>query len=150
MCVCACVRSAAELCPTLCDPMDCSPPGSFIVEIFQARILVGGYQFLLQGNLPDSRIEPKSPASTALAEGFFTTVPPGKPVLCSAGHYFNVMEYWLGLSHEAAATAKSLQSCPTLCNPIDNSPTRLLSLEFSRQEHWSGLPFPSPVHESEK
>ena len=23
------------------------------------------------------------------------------------------------------------------------------SLEFSRQEHWSGLPFPSPMHESE-
>ena len=29
-------------------------------------------------------------------------------------------------------------------------PTRLPSLGFSRQEHWSGLPFPSPVHESEK
>ena len=42
--------------------------------------------------------------------------------------------------------AKSLQSCPTLCNPIDSSP----SLGFSRQEHWSGLPFPSPMHESEK
>ena len=25
-----------------------------------------------------------------------------------------------------------------------------LSLGFSRQEHWSGLPFPSPVHENEK
>ena len=25
-----------------------------------------------------------------------------------------------------------------------------LSLRFSRQEHWSGLPFPSPMHESEK
>ena len=25
-----------------------------------------------------------------------------------------------------------------------------LSMGFSRQEHWSGLPFPSPVHESEK
>ena len=25
-----------------------------------------------------------------------------------------------------------------------------LSLEFSRQEYWSGLPFPSPMHESEK
>ena len=25
-----------------------------------------------------------------------------------------------------------------------------LALGFSRQEHWSGLPFPSPVHESEK
>ena len=24
------------------------------------------------------------------------------------------------------------------------------SLGFSRQEHWGGLPFPSPVHESEK
>ena len=29
-------------------------------------------------------------------------------------------------------------------------PTRLPSLGFSRQERWSGLPFPSPVHESEK
>ena len=30
-------------------------------------------------------------------------------------------------------------------------PTRLpLSLGFSRQEYWSGLPFPSPMHESEK
>ena len=44
----------------------------------------------------------------------------------------------------AAATAKSLQSCPTLCNPIDSSPTGSPSLGFSRQEHWSGLPFPSP------
>ena len=26
----------------------------------------------------------------------------------------------------------------------------LLPLGFSRQEHWSGLPFPSPMHESEK
>ena len=25
-----------------------------------------------------------------------------------------------------------------------------LSLGFSRKEHWSGLPFPSPMHESEK
>ena len=30
---------AAQLCPTLCDPMDCSPPGSSVHEIFQARIL---------------------------------------------------------------------------------------------------------------
>ena len=37
-----------------------------------------------------------------------------------------------------------LQSCPTLCDPIDGSPTDFPSLGFSRQEHWSGLPFPSP------
>ena len=40
--------------------------------------------------------------------------------------------------------AKSLQSCPTLCDPIDSSPPGSPSLGFSRQEHWSGLPFPSP------
>ena len=37
----------------------------------------------------------------------------------------------------AAPTAKSLQSCHWLCATP--------SLEFSRQEHWSGLPFPSPT-----
>ena len=37
--------------------------------------------------------------------------------------------------------AKSLQSCLTLCDPIDGSPPGSLSLGFSRQEHWSGLPF---------
>ena len=41
----------------------------------------------------------------------------------------------------AAAAAKLLQSCPTLCDSIDSSPP---SLGFSRQEHWSGSPFPSP------
>ena len=50
----------------------------------------------------------------------------------------------------AAAAAKSLQSCPTLCDPRDGSPPGSPSLGFSRQEHWSGLPFPSPMHESEK
>ena len=51
----------------------------------------------------------------------------------------------------AAAAVKSLQSCPTLCDPIDGSLSKLSpSLGFSRQEHWSGLPFPSPMHESEK
>ena len=49
----------------------------------------------------------------------------------------------------AAAAAKSLQSCPTLCDPIDGSHQAPPSLGFSRQEHWSGLPFPSPVRESE-
>ena len=86
----------------------------------------------------------------------------------------------------AATAAKSLQSCPTLCDPIDGSPpgspvpgilqARILewvhishesekwkwsrsvfatpwtaayqappSMGFSRQEHWSGLPLPSPI-----
>ena len=49
-----------------------------------------------------------------------------------------------------SAAAKMSQSCPTLCNPRDGSPPGSPSLGFSRQEQWSGLPFPSPMHGSEK
>ena len=35
-------REVAQLCPTLCDPMDCSPPGSSVHGIFQARVLESG------------------------------------------------------------------------------------------------------------
>ena len=35
-----------------------------------------------------------------------------------------------------------IQSCLTLCDPTDCSPPGSLSLEFSRQEHWSELPDP--------
>ena len=50
----------------------------------------------------------------------------------------------------AAAAAKSFQSCPTLCDSIDGSPTGSAIPGILQQEHWSGLPFPSPTHESEK
>ena len=43
-----------------------------------------------------------------------------------------------------AAAGKSLQSCLTLFDPIDSSLQAPPSTGFSRQEHWSGLPFPSP------
>ena len=44
----------------------------------------------------------------------------------------------------SAAAAKSLQSCPTLRDPIDGSPPGSPVPGILRQEHWSGLPFPSP------
>ena len=50
----------------------------------------------------------------------------------------------------AAAAAKLLQLCLTLCDSIDSAHQAPPSLGFSRQEHWSGLPFPSPMPESEK
>ena len=40
--------------------------------------------------------------------------------------------------------AKSLQLCSTLCIPMDCSPQAPLSMEFFRQEYWSGLPRPPP------
>ena len=36
---CMHARTVTQLCLTLCDPMDCSPPGSSLHGIFQARIL---------------------------------------------------------------------------------------------------------------
>ena len=45
----------------------------------------------------------------------------------------------------ASAAAKSLQSNLTLCNPMDCVAYQApLSMGFSRQEYWSGLPCPSP------
>ena len=50
----------------------------------------------------------------------------------------------------AAAAAKSLQSCPTLCNPIDGSPpgSTVPGILQARTLEW--VAFPSPMHESEK
>ena len=56
----------------------------------------------------------------------------------------------LNFQDTATATAKSCQSCPTLLDPIDGSPPgSAIPGRFSRQEHWSGLPFPSPMQEIE-
>ena len=51
----------------------------------------------------------------------------------------------------AAAAAKSLQSRVVLCaTPETAAHQAPPSLGFSRQGYWSGLPFPSPMHEGEK
>ena len=38
------------------------------------------------------------------------------------------------------------QLCLTLCDTMNCSRAAFLSMEFSRQEYWGGLPFPSPGH----
>ena len=110
----------------LCDSMDCSLPGFSAQGIFQAKKLEWVAIFYSRES-SKTRIEPMSLVSPATTGRFFTT-----SATC------------------AAAAAKSLQSCPTLCDPIDGSTPGSPNLGFSRQEHWSGLPFPSPMHESEK
>ena len=52
-----------------------------------------------------------------------------------------IQSIMISISH---VPAKSLQSCPTLCNPMDCSLPAPLSMGFSRQEYWSGLPCPPP------
>ena len=49
-----------------------------------------------------------------------------------------------GLAMDGALKV-TMNSCPTLCNPMDSSLHQAPpSMGFSRQEYWSGLPFPSP------
>jgi len=56
----------------------------------------------------------------------------------------------LAAAAAAVAAAKTLQSCPSLCDPIDSSPSGSPVPGILQARTWSGLPFPSPVHESEK
>ena len=59
--------------------------------------------------------------------------------------------FWIvSILMAAAAAAKSRQSCPTLRPPQTAAHQAPPSLGFSRQEHWSGLSFPSPTQKSEK
>ena len=51
-----------QLCPTLCNPMDCSLPCSSVHGILQARILEWVAMRSPSGNLPNPGIEPRSPA----------------------------------------------------------------------------------------
>ena len=89
-----------QLCPTLCDPIDGSPPGS----------------------------RPRD----------------------SPGKNTGVGCHFLLQCMKVKSQSEVTQLCPTLCDPKDSSLVAPPSLGFSRQEHWSGLPFPSPTHENEK
>ena len=63
-----CTKSP-QSCPTLCDPMGCSPPGSSVHGILQARIL----EQVAIPDLLDPGIEPTSFMSSALASRIYIT-----------------------------------------------------------------------------
>ena len=87
---------------------DCRPPGSSVYGIFQARTLewVATY-YSRESSRPWNQTSVS--CVSCIGSRFFTTEPPGKLYLYLSYIY-------------AAAAAKSLQSCLTLCNPIDSSP----------------------------
>ena len=72
----ACRCLVAQLCPTLCSPMDCRPPGSSVHGISQAGIQEW-VAIPTPGDLPDPGMEP---ASSASAGGFLAVEPPGRPL----------------------------------------------------------------------
>ena len=84
--VCVCV----QLCLTLRDPMDYSPPGSSVHRIFQARILEWVAVFS-PGDLPNPGLEPMSPVSPALQADDLPLVHQGST--CSILGTLNVLTY---------------------------------------------------------
>ena len=49
VCVCVCVCIVTQSCPILCDPMDCSPPGTSVHEDSPGKNTAVGCHALLQG-----------------------------------------------------------------------------------------------------
>ena len=71
--------SVTQSCPTLCDPVHSSPPGSSIQGISQQEYW-SGLPFPTPGDLPDPGIKPRSLVSPALIARLFTPAPPGKSI----------------------------------------------------------------------
>ena len=72
------VSEVTQSCLTPRNPMDCSPPGSSVHGIFQARVLEWAAMPSSRGS---SRLRDRTCVScvSCIAGGFFATVPPGKP-----------------------------------------------------------------------
>ena len=109
----------AQLCPTICNSMDYTLPGSSVHGILQARILEWvAIPFSQRSSLPRNRT-----LVSCIANRFFTCEQPGKPIVGGGGILLSSRSIWA--FHDttaAAAAANALQSCPTLCDPIDGSP----------------------------
>ena len=68
-----------QLCLTLCDPMDCSPPNSSVHEILQTRILEWGCHALLPGIFWTQELNPCLSSLLCWQEGSLPLSPTGKP-----------------------------------------------------------------------
>ena len=125
MCVCVCVQVKVKL---LSRVQFFGTPGTVAYQAppsmgFSRQEYWSELPFPSPGDLPDPGIEPGSPAFQADA---LTSEPPGKPVcVCVC--------VLIGFSH--------VQLFLTLWGIVCQAP---LSMVFSRQEYWSGLPWPPP------
>ena len=75
-----CAYMHAQLCPTLCDPLDSGPPGSYVHGNFLPRILES-VAISFSNDLPDPRIEPTSPVSPEFQMDPLSAEPSQKPLL---------------------------------------------------------------------
>ena len=133
-----CSSLVTQLCPTLCDPMDYSPPGSSVHGISQARILEW-----VAISFPEGSSWPRDwTGVSCLAGGFSTTEPPGKPWSLPQSFVTNMT-----LLHYISASLCTLLPCSLL-----NSEMHLtLNLIHNVHHHpqpasWSARPAPSTTN----
>ena len=101
-----CVQS----CPTHCDPMDYSPTGFLCLWNFTGKNTGVGCHFFLQGTF-----------LTQASNLSLLYLLHCRQIFLPA-ELFIVHIYIIAAAAAAAVAAKSLQSCPALCDPIDGSP----------------------------
>ena len=110
----------SQSCPTHCDPMDCSLPDSSVRGIFQARVLEWvPISFSRGSSRPKDRIRASCISCI------------GRQIL----YHSTTMKY---------LKVKSFSRVRLFATPWTVAYQAPQSVEFSRQEYWSGFPFPSP------
>ena len=127
----ACLFSHVQ---SFCDPMDCSPPGSSVHGIFQARILEW---VAISSSRGSSQPRDQTHIScvsciagrffttcvSCIAGGFFTTEPPKKPQSCVSLPNSCESIYTLGTGKCSSSTAPGLSCYPFTSTPqISQSP----------------------------
>ena len=126
----------AESCPTLCDPMDCSQPGSSVYGIFQARILEWVATSSL-GYLPNPGIELGSPA---LQANSLPSEPPG------SAHVQPVWSWKLGAVAISLGARCVVPPTPSSIHPYKMAPwtAALIAFETPRAKDLRFPQKPSP------
>ena len=104
LCYILCVGVLTQSCPILCDPMTVARQAPLSMG-FSRQEYWSGFLCPPPGDLLDSRIEPASPTSSALADRFFTT-----------------RTTWEAHQDPCAVLCLVAQSSPTLCDPMDCTP----------------------------
>ena len=166
----------AQSCPTLCDPVDCSPPGSTVHGIFQARILEWvAISFSRGSSWPRDRTQVSCIAGIFFTDwamreasvqlicrllllllSHFSHVRlcdpiDGSPLGSSVPGFLQarILE-WVAISFSNAwkwkVKVKSLSHARLLATPWTAAHQAPPSMGFSRQEYWSGVPSPSPIN----
>ena len=108
-----------QSCPTLCDPVDQSPPGSSVQATLPARILEWVAVPSCR-DLPNPEIKPTSPMTPALADGFFTNGTAWEaPALCKYIPAQLVFSYYyflpiFGGSPWASLVAQMVKNLPAM------------------------------------